>query len=46
MFDRVPGDRLWTTPETVNVVGAWVTNGLETGRYTAEDFTRLSAWEG
>ncbi|WP_147449971.1 hypothetical protein [Corallococcus carmarthensis] len=69
MFDRVPGDRLWTTPETVNVVGggvapsltdvqayrgmhealglqgAWVTNGLETGRYTAGDFTRLSAWE-
>lgn len=25
--------------------GAWVTNGLETGRYTSEDFDRLSAWE-
>lgn len=69
MFDRVPGDRQWTTPETVNDVGggvapsltdvqayrgmhealglqgAWVTNGLETGRYTAGDFARLSAWE-
>ncbi|NMO15218.1 hypothetical protein HPC49_01440 [Pyxidicoccus fallax] len=69
MFDRVPGDRMWTTPETVNDVGggiapsltdvqayrqmresfglqgAWVTNGLETGRYTATDFDRLSAWE-
>jgi hypothetical protein len=69
MFDRKPGDRMWTTPETVNDVGggvapsltdvnayrqmraafglrgAWVTNGLETGRYTAEDFDRLSAWE-
>ena len=21
MFDRVPGDRMWTTPETVNDVG-------------------------
>ena len=25
--------------------GAWVTNGLETGRFTSEDFDRLSAWE-
>jgi hypothetical protein len=69
MFDRKPGDRMWTTPETVNDVGggvapsltdvqafrrmresfglqgAWVTNGLDTGRYTAEDFDRLSAWD-
>jgi len=69
MFDRKPGDRMWTTPETVNDVGggvapsltdvqafrqmretfglqgACVTNGLETGRYTAEDFGRLSAWD-
>ncbi|WP_164018424.1 hypothetical protein [Pyxidicoccus trucidator] len=69
MFDRTPGDRMWTTPETVNDVGggvapsltdvqafrqmresfglrgAWVTNGLETGRYTSEDFDRLSAWD-
>lgn len=69
MFDRKPGDRMWTTPETVNDVGggiapsltdvhayrgmresfglqgAWVTNGIETGRYTAEDFDRLSAWD-
>ena len=69
MFDRSPGDRLWTTPETVDDVGggvapslsdvqayrrlrealglkgAWVTNGLETGRFTAEDFDRLSSWE-
>ncbi|QSQ25001.1 hypothetical protein JY651_08740 [Pyxidicoccus parkwayensis] len=69
MFDRKPGDRMWTTPETVNDIGggvapsltdvqawrrmresfglqgAWVTNGLETGRYTSEDFDRLSAWD-
>ncbi|MCE9670561.1 hypothetical protein LY474_22405 [Myxococcus stipitatus] len=69
MFDRTPGDRMWTTAETVADVGggvapslsdvqayrgmreslglrgAWVTNGLETGRFTAEDFDRLSAWE-
>lgn len=25
--------------------GAWVTNGLETGRYSSEDFDRLSAWD-
>lgn len=24
--------------------GAWVTNGLDTARYTAADFDRLSAW--
>jgi hypothetical protein len=23
----------------------WVTNGLDTGHFTAEDFDRLSAWE-
>ncbi|HSP78089.1 MAG TPA: hypothetical protein VLQ93_06145 [Myxococcaceae bacterium] len=68
LFDREPGDRMWTTPETVEDVGgtlapsladvnayrqmreyfglrgAWVTNGLDTGRFTAEDFDRLSAW--
>jgi len=67
MFDRKPGDRMWTTAETVNDIGgtlapsmtdvqawrrmreyfglegAWVTNGLDTARYTAEDFARLSA---
>jgi hypothetical protein len=67
MFDRKPGDRLWTTEETVDDVGgalapsltdvnayrqmregfglrgAWVTNGLDSVRYTAEDFDRLSA---
>jgi hypothetical protein len=66
MFDRVPGDRMWTTQETVDDVGgtlapsmtdvqawrrmraffglqgAWVTHGLDTARYTAEDFERLS----
>ncbi|MFY1832299.1 hypothetical protein ACN47A_40760 [Myxococcus fulvus] len=69
MFDRKPGDRMWTTLATVDDVGggvaprltdvqayrgmresmglqgAWVTNGLETGRFTAQDFDRLSAWE-
>jgi hypothetical protein len=68
MLDRRPGDRMWTTEESVNDVGgalapsltdvqawrrmrehfglqgAWVTNGLDTARYTAEDFDRLSAW--
>jgi hypothetical protein len=68
MFDRKPGDRMWTTEESVNDVGgtvapsltdvqawrqmrehfglqgAWVTNGLDTARYTSEDFDRLSAW--
>ncbi len=65
LFDRVPGDRMWTTPETVADVagalapstndvhfyrslreevdlrGAWVTNGLDTGRFTAADLERL-----
>ncbi|UQA62660.1 hypothetical protein [Polyangium aurulentum] len=69
MFDRKPGDRMWTTEATVHFVGgtvapsltdvhayrgmreelglrgAWVTNGLDTGRFEAEDFDRLSAWE-
>ncbi|NVJ19659.1 MULTISPECIES: hypothetical protein [Myxococcus] len=69
MFDRKPGDRMWTTPETVDDIGggvapslsdvqayrnlreslrleaAWVTNGLETGRFSAKDFDLLSAWE-
>jgi hypothetical protein len=68
MSDRKPGDRIWSTEETVKDVGgalahsltdvqayrrmresfglqgAWVTNGLETARYSAEDFDRLSAW--
>lgn len=68
MFDRKPGDRMWTTEESVNDVGgtvapsltdvqawrsmrehfglqgSWVTNGLDTAHYTAEDFDRLSAW--
>jgi hypothetical protein len=68
MFDRKPGDRMWTTEESVNDVGgtvapsltdvqawrmmrehfrlqgAWVTNGLDTAHYTAEEFDRLSAW--
>lgn len=67
LFDRVPGDRMWTTPETVADVGggvapstndvhfyrsareeeglrgAWVTNGLDTGRFGASDFDRLVA---
>jgi hypothetical protein len=67
MFDRVPGDRMWTIPETVADVGgalapsttdvhfyrsmregvglrgAWVTNGLDTARFSASDFDRLNA---
>lgn len=67
LFDRVPGDRMWTTPETVDDVAgavapstndvrfyrearedmglraAWVTNGLDTARFTADDFDRLKA---
>ncbi|MCP3145176.1 hypothetical protein [Pyxidicoccus xibeiensis] len=31
--------------ESLKLQGAWVTNGLETGRYTSEDFDRMSAWE-
>lgn len=65
LFDRVPDDRMWTTPETVADVagalapstndvhfyrslreevdlrGAWVTNGLDTARFTAQDMHRL-----
>lgn len=65
MFDRVPGDRMWTTPETAadvggalapstndvqfylhardqeRIRGAWVTNGLDTARFTADDLGRL-----
>jgi hypothetical protein len=68
LFDRTPGDRMWTTEATVKDVaggiapsltdvqawrrmrehfglqGGWVTNGLDTARYTAADFERLSAW--
>jgi hypothetical protein len=67
LFDRVPGDRMWTTAENVDDVGggvapstndvqfyrnsreseglrgAWVTNGLDTGRFDASDFDRLTA---
>ncbi len=30
--------------ERLGLRGAWVTNGLDTARYTAADFDRLSAW--
>ncbi len=30
--------------EAFGLQGAWVTNGLDTARYSAEDFDRLSAW--
>lgn len=67
LFDRVPGDRMWTTPETVADVagavapstndaqfyrnirdevglrGAWVTNGLDTARFTAQEIDLLRA---
>jgi hypothetical protein len=67
LFNRVVGDRMWTTAETVDDVagavapsmtdvqawrsmrenlglkGAWVTNGLETARFKAEEFDRLVA---
>lgn len=67
LFDRVPGDRMWTTPETVADVagavapstndvqfyrsargdlglrGAWVTNGLDTARFTAQEIDLLKA---
>lgn len=70
LFDRVPGDRMWTTAETVADVagavapstndvqfyrsvrgevglrGAWVTNGLDTARFTADEFDRLRAAGG
>jgi hypothetical protein len=66
MFDRKPGDRMWTTEATVNDIGggvspgmtdvkayrdmredfglrgAWVTNGLDTGRFEAKEFDELS----
>ncbi|HEX8434297.1 hypothetical protein [Archangium sp.] len=69
MFDRVPGDRMYTTEDSVNEIGgalapsltdvqayrgmrehfglkgAWLTNGLDSIHYTAEDFDRLSAWD-
>ncbi|HYO51500.1 hypothetical protein [Archangium sp.] len=69
MFDRKPGDRMYTTEDSVNDIGgalapsltdvqayrnmrarfglkgAWLTNGLDSIRYTAEDFDRLSAWD-
>jgi hypothetical protein len=31
--------------QSFGLQGAWVTNGLETGRYSSEDFDRLSAWD-
>lgn len=69
MFDRKPGDRMYTTelskdeiggalaPSLTDVQayrsmragfglkGAWLTNGLDSIRYTSEDFDRLSAWD-
>jgi hypothetical protein len=69
MFDRKPGDRMYTTEDTVKEIGgtlapsltdvhayrgmreqfglkgAWLTNGLDSIHYTAEDFDRLSAWD-
>jgi hypothetical protein len=30
--------------ESFGLQGAWVTNGLDSARYTSEDFDRLSAW--
>jgi hypothetical protein len=69
MFDRKPGDRMYTTEDSVNDIGgalapsltdvqayrgmrehfglkgAWLTNGLDSIHYTAEDFDRLSAWD-
>ncbi|MFY0569805.1 hypothetical protein ACN28E_39080 [Archangium lansingense] len=69
MFDRKPGDRMYTTEDSVNEIGgalapcltdvqayrnmregfglkgAWLTNGLDSIRYTSEDFDRLSAWD-
>ncbi len=68
LFDRKPGDRMWTTEDSVADVagalapsltdvqawrglrehlglqGAWITNGLHSARYAAEDFDQLSAW--
>jgi hypothetical protein len=31
--------------EYFGLQGAWVTNGLDTSRFSAEDFDRLSAWQ-
>ena len=69
MFDRVPGDRLYTTEDTRADIGGalapsltdvqawrgmrehfglragWLTNGLDSLHYPAEDFALLSAWE-
>lgn len=69
MFDRKPGDRMYTTEDSVKDIGgalapsltdvqawrsmragfglkgAWLTNGLDSIRYTSGDFDRLSAWE-
>ena len=69
LFDRVVGDRLWTTPETlrdvagavapskadvqalramretVGLQGAWVTNGLYTARFKADELDVLVAAE-
>jgi hypothetical protein len=30
--------------EAFGLQGAWVTNGLDSAHYSAEDFDRLSAW--
>jgi hypothetical protein len=31
--------------EHFGLKGAWLTNGLDSIHYTAEDFGRLSAWD-
>lgn len=69
LFDRVVGDRMWTTADTVRDVagavapskadvqalramresvglqGAWVTNGLDTARFRADELDALVAAE-
>jgi hypothetical protein len=31
--------------EAFGLQGAWITNGLDSARYSAGDFERLSAWQ-
>jgi len=40
--DGIPWRRL---REAFGLRGGWVSNGLHTGHFMAEDFDRLSAWE-
>jgi len=47
MFDRVPGDRMWTTPETVNDVGGALapsTTDVQFYRSARETVGLRSAW--